>query len=39
MFYEYEKKNLCLFGYGIKGFVFFMIEMVIELSSGKVIGQ
>ena len=37
--YEYEKKNLRLFGYGIKGFVLSMIETVIELSSGKVSGS
>ncbi len=36
--YEYEKKNLRLFGYGIKGFMLSMIETVIELSSGKVNG-
>lgn len=37
--YEYEKKNLRLFGYGIKGFVLSMIETVIELSNGKVSGS
>jgi putative hydrolase of the HAD superfamily len=36
--YEYEKKNLALFGYGIKGFTLSMIETVIELSAGKVSG-
>lgn len=37
--YEYEKKNLRLFGYGIKGFVLSMIETVIELSNGQATGQ
>lgn len=36
--YEYEKKNLRLFGYGIKGFLLSMIETVVELSEGKVVG-
>lgn len=36
--YEYEKKNLRLFGYGIKGFLLSMIETVVELSEGKVSG-
>ena len=36
--YEYEKKNLHLFGYGVKGFVLSMIETIIELSSGQVSG-
>lgn len=36
--YEYEKKNLALFGYGVKGFTLSMIETVIELSGGQVSG-
>lgn len=37
--YEYEKKNLRLFGYGIKGFLLSMIETVVELSNGEVVGS
>lgn len=37
--YEYEKKNLRLFGYGVKGFVLSMIETVIELSNGRASGS
>lgn len=37
--YEYEKKNLALFGYGVKGFTLSMIETVIELSRGEVKGH
>lgn len=36
--YEYEKKNLRLFGYGIKGFVLSMIETVVELTEGQIHG-
>jgi putative hydrolase of the HAD superfamily len=36
--YATEKRNLALFGYGIKGFMLSMIETAIELSGGKVIG-
>jgi putative hydrolase of the HAD superfamily len=34
--YEVERRNLALFGYGIKGFMLSMIETIIELSEGKV---
>ncbi len=37
--YEYEKKNLRLFGYGIKGFMLSMIETVIELTDGEIHGS
>jgi putative hydrolase of the HAD superfamily len=37
--YEYERKNLRLFGYGIKGFMLSMIETAIELSNGRVAGR
>ncbi len=37
--YEYERKNLRLFGYGIKGFMLSMIETAIELSGGRVSGH
>ena len=36
--YEYERKNLHLFGYGIKGFLLSMIETVVELTEGRVSG-
>lgn len=36
--YATEKKNLQLFGYGIKGFMLSMIETAVELSSGKITG-
>ena len=34
--YEFERKNLRHFGYGIKGFILSMIETAIELTEGKV---
>lgn len=37
--YTIERRNLALFGYGIKGFMLSMIETVIELSEGKVTGS
>lgn len=37
--YAFERKNLALFGYGIKGFMLSMIETAIELSGGQVNGQ
>jgi putative hydrolase of the HAD superfamily len=36
--YAVEKRNLALFGYGIKGFMLSMIESAIELSKGKISG-
>ena len=36
--YETEKRNLKLFGYGIKGFTLSMIETAIELTGGKICG-
>ncbi|PHI20984.1 haloacid dehalogenase [Lewinellaceae bacterium SD302] len=36
--YRFEKKNLAIFGYGIKGFMLSLIETAIELSSGKISG-
>lgn len=36
--YRFEKKNLQIFGYGVKGFVLSMIETAIELSDGRVSG-
>ena len=37
--YRFEKKNLKVFGYGVKGFMLSMIETAIELSEGKVSGS
>ena len=34
--YVVERRNLALFGYGIKGFMLSMIETIIELSDSKV---
>lgn len=36
--YAFERKNLKIFGYGVKGFTLSMIETAIELSDGKVSG-
>lgn len=36
--YETEKRNLRLFGYGVKGFTLSMIETAIELSEGRITG-
>lgn len=36
--YETERKNLSLFGYGIKGFVLSMIETAVQLSEGRITG-
>lgn len=36
--YEVEKRNLALFGYGIKGFMLSMIESAIELTEAKISG-
>ncbi len=36
--YNVERRNLSLFGYGIKGFMLSMIETAIELTDGKVSG-
>ncbi|MEM9526496.1 MAG: HAD family hydrolase [Bacteroidota bacterium] len=36
--YRFERKNLQLFGYGVKGFLLSMIETAVELSAGKVSG-
>lgn len=37
--YETERRNLRLFGYGVKGFVLSMIETAVELSDGKISGR
>lgn len=37
--YRFEKKNLALFGYGVKGFMLSLIETAIELSNGAVSGR
>lgn len=37
--YEVEKRNLRLFGYGIKGFMLSMIETAIEITKGKISGK
>jgi len=37
--YRFERKNLQLFGYGVKGFVLSMIETAVELSAGEIRGQ
>lgn len=37
--YAFERKNLKIFGYGVKGFTLSMIETAIELSGGSVSGQ
>jgi putative hydrolase of the HAD superfamily len=36
--YEIEMRNLPVFGYGIKGFTFSMIETAIELTEGQISG-
>lgn len=36
---ETERKNLALFGYGIKGFTLSMIETAIELTEGRIQAQ
>jgi putative hydrolase of the HAD superfamily len=36
--YETEKRNLRLFGYGVKGFTLSMIETAIELTEGRITG-
>lgn len=36
--YRFERKNLKIFGYGVKGFTLSMIETAIELSDGKISG-
>ena len=36
--YTFERKNLAIFGYGIKGFMLSLIETAIELSDGKISG-
>lgn len=37
--YAVEKRNLELFGYGIKGFMLSMIESALEITSHKISGQ
>lgn len=37
--YDTERKNLSLFGYGIKGFVLSMIETAVQLSDGRISGR
>lgn len=39
LLYAFERKNLALFGYGIKGFMLSMMETAIELSEGKITGK
>lgn len=36
--YRFERKNLKIFGYGVKGFTLSMIETAIELSGGRISG-
>lgn len=36
--YRFERKNLKIFGYGVKGFTLSMIETAIEISNGKISG-
>ena len=37
--YRFEKVNLKIFGYGVKGFVLSMIETAIEISGGAITGS
>jgi putative hydrolase of the HAD superfamily len=37
--YTFERKNLKIFGYGVKGFTLSMIETAVELSNGKITGS
>lgn len=37
--HETEKRNLKLFGYGIKGFTLSMIETAIEITDGQICGE
>lgn len=37
--YEIEKRNLKLYGYGIKGFTLSMIETAIEITEGEICGE
>ncbi len=37
--YVFERKNLKIFGYGVKGFTLSMIETAIELSAGSISGK
>jgi len=36
--YAFERENLKIFGYGVKGFMLSMIETAIQLSGGKITG-
>ncbi len=36
--YETERRNLRLFGYGVKGFILSMIETAVELTEGRITG-
>jgi putative hydrolase of the HAD superfamily len=36
--YETEKRNLRIFGYGVKGFTLSMIETALELTEGRIAG-
>jgi putative hydrolase of the HAD superfamily len=36
--YQFEKRNLALFGYGVKGFMLSMIETAIELTDQRIKG-
>ena len=37
--YAVEKRNLALFGYGVKGMVLSMIEAAVEITDGRVTAQ
>lgn len=37
--YETERRNLSLFGYGVKGFTLSMIETAVQLSGGRICGK
>ena len=39
LLYEHEKRNLSLFGYGIKVFMLSMLETAIEISHGEISGS
>ena len=39
LLYAFERKNLALFGYGIKGFMLSMMETAIELTQGEITGK
>ncbi|WP_034256910.1 HAD family hydrolase [Adhaeribacter aquaticus] len=37
--YQTEKRNLCIFGYGIKGFTLSMIETALEITKEQISGR